>query len=140
MQKIIISGNVGTDAATRNVNAQRDVINFNVACNEKWTDAQGVQQSRTTWYNCAYFRPVGKTGIAQYIKKGGKVLITGTPSARSYTDKNGTVVASLDINVQEIELMGDAHGGQAQPNPALQQAQQNVAANQFAPQDDDLPF
>lgn len=160
MQKIIITGNVGKDAVARNINPQRDVINFTVACNEKWLDAQGVQQQRTTWYNCSYFRPVGKTAIANYLKKGVSVFIEGTPSAKVYVpQQGGEPVASLEINIQNIELMGasPAQGATAAPAqtatayqaPAQQQQgfhpmspTQGIPApqNQFAPQDDDLPF
>lgn len=158
MQKIIITGNVGKDAIARVINAQRDVINFTVACNEKWLDAQGVQQQKTTWYNCSYFRPTGKTGIAQYLKKGTPVFIEGLPSARCYTPtQGGEPVAALEINVSIVELMGAAQGGgqaapvPAQPQQAAPQYQQPQAqpatpmmnvGGAMAPMtvDDDLPF
>lgn len=160
MQKIQVTGNIGKDAVARNINPQRDVINFTVACNEKWIDAQGQQQQRTTWYNCSYFRPVGKTTIAQYLKKGVSVFIEGTPSAKVYQpQQGGDPVASLEINVQVLELMGSspaqgATSAPAQSAPAYQapapqqqgfQPSSPTAGipqvpNQFVPQDDDLPF
>jgi single-strand DNA-binding protein len=162
MQKIQITGNIGKDAVARPLqNGQRDVINFTVACNEKWLDAQGVQQQRTTWYNCSYFRPQGKTAIAQYLKKSVSVFIEGTPSAKVYTpQQGGEPVASLEINVQVLELMGSApsQSANAAPAQAAPQYQAPAPQQQAAPAyqqpatmnvggfpattaaDDDLPF
>jgi single-strand DNA-binding protein len=158
MQQLIITGSIGDDAVTRNVNQQRDVINFNVACNEKWRDAQGVEQSRTTWYNCSYFVQTGKTAIAAYLKKGTKVLVVGKPSARAYTNAKGETVGNLDVAVQSVELMGSAPTGQAQAAaqpqpvpqqqptqpqaPVYQQPTTMMVGGQAAPtnMDDDLPF
>ena len=159
MQKLFISGNVGSDATIAKVNDSTEVINFNVACNETWLDKQGQKQQRTTWYGCAYFRNTGKTAIAQYLKKGTNVLVVGVPNLHTYTDKNGAQQSQIKVTVAEVELMGSANGGQQQqpqqqqpqqPQQPVQQPQQHTyqqpthmnVGGQIAPTqaDDDLPF
>jgi single-strand DNA-binding protein len=143
MQKLIITGNLGADAVVRAVTESRDVINMNVAVTEKWKDAAGTPQQQTTWYNCSYFRPKGQTVVAQYLKKGGRVMIVGKPSAHVFTDKQGTTHAQIDVNVNELELLSGAGAADAlTPAAAPVQTATNTtpAVGPFAPQEDDLPF
>ena len=47
MIKLQVIGNLGRDCVTNNVNG-RTVMNFTVAHTERYRDAQGAQQERTT--------------------------------------------------------------------------------------------
>ena len=131
MIKLQVIGNIGKDATTNTV-GNKQVINFSVAHTEKWKDAQGQQQSKTTWVDCAYW--TDKTGLLPYLVKGTQVYVEGTAEARAY-ESNGSPAASLVLKVQNIQLLGSPNkqeGGQPQQ-----------AASQSAPAAggyDDLPF
>jgi single-strand DNA-binding protein len=149
MQKLIIAGNVGQDAVVRATQSGQSAISFTLACNEKWKDQQGQEQQKTTWYSCTIWKKPEQTSIANYIKKGVRVVIEGKPSVSIFTDQQGVSKASLDVRVNEINLMGGGEQSTAQPPQQPQQqntplAQSQAAApaptSQFNHQDDDLPF
>lgn len=144
MLKAQIIGHLGKDAAVNNANG-KSVINFSVAHTETWKDPQtGEKKSSTIWMNCSYFTE--KTGIAPYLKKGTLVYVEGKPNARAYT-ANGQNYASLELQVQNIQLLGGSNNDQNnQPQrPAQQQSMPKHPAgfepvNNVDTPSDDLPF
>lgn len=159
MIKLQVIGNLGRDCTTNNVNG-KTVMNFTVAHTERYRDAQGNQQERTIWVDCAYWSD--RTAVAPYLKKGTQVYVEGTPEVRTYTKNDGSTGASLSMRVQSVQLLGTKtetqggsygapaggqnYGGQ----PAGQQGygnQQGGFSNQSTPASpvmegpgDDLPF
>lgn len=159
MLKTQVLGNIGGDAEIRNVNNDSSVISFSVAHSEKWKDAQGNQQERTTWVKCSKWVKAGQTTLAQYLKKGTKVYVEGVPSASAWKNPNdGEAYSSLDLRVLFLELAGGAQTNQATPAQAASleqsrakaQADYNAKVAPAAPavptmapladDDDDLPF
>jgi single-strand DNA-binding protein len=80
---------------------------------ERWTDKQGAKQERTDWFRCTYWKPSDKVAIAQYLKKGTKVLVEGKASARAWQGQTGELNATLELNVANIEFLSSLQ--QAQP-------------------------
>jgi single-strand DNA-binding protein len=113
-------GNLGADATVRQLDGStRCAISFNVAVTEKWKNQRGEQQEKTSWVACTLWREADKTGIAQYLRKGQMVLVEGQPSARPYVTKENYPAASLDVTVQDVQLIGGAPGATAAaPAPA----------------------
>jgi single-strand DNA-binding protein len=158
MLKTIVFGNVGNDAEIRATQTGMSVISFSVAHSEKWKDAQGQVQERTTWVRCSLWRKPDACGVAQCIKKGTKVLVEGQPSASAWLGNDGTAQAALELRVTNLELGGGTAGNggsAAQSSPQPYQAQQTQQASAPRPQqtyqqtyasttpltdDDDLPF
>jgi single-strand DNA-binding protein len=147
MIKLQVIGNLGKDCVVNNVSG-KNVINFSVAHTEKFKTAQGVQQDKTIWVECAYWTE--RTAIAPYLKKGTMVYAEGQPDIRNYTTKEGTQGTSLTLRVSNIQLLGGKpeqggdNGGyqnqQQQPyNSAPQQQSNNMNPAMSEPLDD-LPF
>lgn len=116
MIKLQVIGNLGKDCTTNNVNG-KTVMNFNVAHTERFRDAQGNQQERTTWVECAYWSD--RTAVAPYLKKGTQVYVEGTPEVRTYAKNDGTTAASLSLRVLNVQLLGSRNensGGGYQGN------------------------
>jgi len=142
MIKLQVIGNLGRDCVTNNVNG-RTVMNFTVAHTERYKDAQGNQQDKTIWVDCAYWSD--RTAVAPYLKKGTQVYVEGTPEVRTYAKNDGTSGASLSLRVQSVQLLGtktENSGGSSfnAPPPAG-----NFGGNAPAPatvmdSGDDLPF
>ncbi|MBC6490214.1 single-stranded DNA-binding protein [Flavihumibacter stibioxidans] len=103
MIKLQVIGNLGRDCTTNNVNG-RTVMNFTVAHTERYRDAQGNQQERTIWVDCAYWSD--RTAVAPYLKKGTQVYVEGTPEVRTYAKNDGSTGASLSLRVQSVQLLG----------------------------------
>jgi single stranded DNA-binding protein len=102
MQKIIIAGQLGQDAQTREMQTGDSVaINFSVAVNEKRGDKE-----ITHWYACTLWRDKGKTNIAAYLKKGTGVIIEGTPEVEAWMNKEKAgAEARIKITVKELHFM-----------------------------------
>ena len=141
MIKLQVIGNLGRDCVTNNVNG-KTVMNFTVAHTERYKDAQGNQQDKTIWVDCAYWSD--RTAVAPYLKKGTQVYVEGTPEVRTYAKNDGTNGASLSLRVQSVQLLGtktENSGGSGYPAAAG-----GLGANTQAPAQvvdaagDDLPF
>jgi single-strand DNA-binding protein len=95
MYKIIFTGNVGKDAEVKEIKGYK-VINFSVAVK--------VSKEVIQWTECAIWRKLDQSvSIADYLKKGTKVLIEGEPSVEIYNEK-----AYLKTRVSNVELLGAA--------------------------------
>jgi single-strand DNA-binding protein len=143
MLRLQAIGNLGKDCITNTVNG-KTVMNFSIAHTEKSKDAQGAQKDKTTWVECAYWSE--KTGVAPYLKKGVLVYVEGTPELRTYTKNDGTNGTSLNLRVNNVQLLGSnpnkpengggddaAMGNYAQNRPV-------AAATEMESGTDDLPF
>lgn len=146
MLKMQIIGNLGKDCIVNNVNG-KSVINFTVAHTEKFKDSQGVNQERTTWVDCAWW--TDRTAISQYLSKGTKVWVDGTPEVRSFTRNDGTSGAVLAMRVRELQLVsargdgsnsGGGNTGAGYSNAPAQSTQQQPSAPADTDPGDDLPF
>lgn len=150
MIKMQVIGNLGKDCITNTVNG-KSVINFNVAHTEKFRNAQGVQQDKTIWVECAYW--TDRTAVAPYLKKGTQVYVEGSPEVRTYTKNDGTPGFSLTLRVASVQLLGsrgdaggsgegsDYGGGRNYQSAGAPAASSSgVAAGDMGDQADDLPF
>lgn len=136
-------GHIGQDCQTRTLEGGRVVTSFSVAYTENWKSQSGEKQERTTWFNCSYFTQ-STPGVADYLRKGSLVCVTGRISARAYLDARQQPAASLDLLISEIKLLSTPRREEQSsitplPNPdtVLGAAQTTQPA---ASADDDLPF
>lgn len=105
MQKLIVIGNLGTDAEVRQANG-KSFISFKVADTAKFTDNKGNTTESTTWISCAMTGDAD-TKVLPYLKKGTKVYVEGRPSYRLYSsEKQRCMLAGVDLHVTGIELCG----------------------------------
>lgn len=141
MIKLQIIGHLGRDASVNTVNG-KTVINFSVAHTESYKDAQGVKHDVTTWVNCSFW--VERTTLAPYLTKGTMVYVEGIPSANSYTNQHGRLMAELKLRAAAIKLLGskreNQQPGQYQPDPVGNPTHQIPEASEITEPIDDLPF
>jgi single-strand DNA-binding protein len=142
-------GHIGRDAETRTLQGGRVVTSFSVAHTESWKDSRGEKQERTTWVNCSYFT-ADHPAVSQYLMKGALICVTGKVSARAYLDARNEPAASLDLNVQDIRLLGSkkreeesnqnvpGYPGNVPPPPAKQPETFTTTPEPVS--GDDLPF
>jgi single-strand DNA-binding protein len=105
MIKLQIIGNVGRNAEIKEVNG-RKAISFTLASNKIYTDKEGVKQSKITWVSCTAWKEASQsTEVAKYITKGSKIFVEGYPEINMYKDKDGKMNASLNLQVDQIELI-----------------------------------
>lgn len=144
-QHTIIIGHLGQDCQTRTLDGGRVVTSFSVAFTESWKNQAGEKQERTTWFNCSYFTQQ-PPGVADYLRRGSLICVTGKVSARAYVGQNQQAAASLELNVDTIKLLSTPKREEQPatvplPNPdTVLRTDATPATTSPAVNGDDLPF
>jgi len=104
METICIAGRLGEDAKVKQFENNNAVINFAVAVN-------GIDKGErvSIWYGCSLWRKTDKTSIAEHLKKGTAVALSGRPSVEIWTDKQGLACGRIHVDVDNITLQGNAN-------------------------------
>lgn len=92
-------GNLGNDPKLLEFENGKKV-NFSLATNEYYYK-NDEKITETTWHNCIAWGKYAEI-IANNVKKGEEVIISGKLSNRSYEDKNGNKRYVTEINVIKI--------------------------------------
>jgi single-strand DNA-binding protein len=109
MIKLVVSGRVGQDAEVKNV-GDNTVCSFSVAHTEKVYGA--TPWEKTIWVTCSIW---GERGVklAPHIVKGTFVVVEGSGSVNSYTQKNGEPAAVIRCMVNSLEFGGKPTAGES---------------------------
>jgi single-strand DNA-binding protein len=112
-QRTIVVGHLGRDPEMRYTPTGVPVTSFSMATTRKWTNANGEQQEKTTWFRVTCWRKVAETA-AQYLQKGRLVLVEGEIDTSAWTDKEGNPRASLELTASAVRFLGGrGDGGEA---------------------------
>jgi single-strand DNA-binding protein len=123
MNKLIISGRLTRDAELRFIPSGTPVMSFSVANNTGFGEKQ-----KTHYFECSMFGKRAEGKLKDYMLKGQQVVVEGEISLNQYQKKDGTGGASLNVFVNNVELMGGNQKGGGQPSVPESK------------DDDDLPF
>ena len=116
VSKITLVGNLGRDPETSYTPSGLLRVQFTMAVSRRYRDQSGQQQENTNWFRVS---AVGKLAevmdnLSQqgYLKKGKQVFVEGRFEAREYQDREGTTRTSLDVQANEMQLLGSREGGE----------------------------
>ena len=152
--KVILVGNLTRDPELRYLPKGTAVARLGLAVNRKWTTDTGEQREEVTFVDIDAFGKQAET-IAQYMKKGGPMLVEGRLRLDSWDDKaTGQKRSRLGVVLEGFQFLGGANrpGGDVPPgSPAVagpRPAPSRPAPAQPAPDDapppmpeeDDVPF
>lgn len=95
------TGRLGKDAELKYIGAkQTPCAVFSIAC----TTGFG-QYEKTLWLEIQYWGQRAE-GIISYLKKGGRVAVTGELSNDAWVDQNGVKHTTLRLSANNIVLLG----------------------------------
>jgi len=119
---LLIEGRAGGDPELREYNG-KPVASFSLGCEHPWMKKDNKPE--TFWVKVSAW---GKTAefVSNYVRKGNRVRVQGTPRASAYIDKSGEAKASLDCRADSVEII-DWPKSLGKPEGKAQD-------------DDDLPF
>jgi single-strand DNA-binding protein len=128
MSDITTVGNVG-EPALKFTPQGKPVLEFSLAENHSKKNAQGGwDEDGTTWRRVTIWDKKAET-LAEVLKKGDRVIVTGSERLREYTAKDGTQGKSLEINARDIGIIPRAaQNGTQQPPAAAQGGWGNAPA------------
>jgi single-strand DNA-binding protein len=124
---MVLIGRLTKDAVVAQLKDERKVVNFTIAVNDYYkpkNSDKGV--SVTTFVNCAYW--ISPT-IAERLKKGNLVEITGRLAVNAYKDMQGEAKGSLYCHVDSIKVHQQVKADATKAKPVEKE-----------PAKDDLPF
>jgi single-strand DNA-binding protein len=100
MNIFAFTGNLGSNAEQRYTPSGDSIVSFNVAVKAGFGD-----KAVTTWVKCNLW---GKRGdsVLPYLNKGQLVGISGELANRKWQDKEGQDRYSLEVRVNELDLLG----------------------------------
>jgi single-strand DNA-binding protein len=134
-------GNLGADPDKKILPDGTVLVNFSIACSEKWKDkATGELKESTEWVRAVVFGRRAEV-IAEHFKKGNQIYVQGKMRTRSY-EKDGVKHYATEILVNEFQFCGQRSGGQNDERAGQQAAAYGHSAmpDPSMDFDDDIPF
>ena len=113
INKVIVSGNITSDAELRTTASGNPVCSFGVAVNDRRRNQNGEWEDYANFVDCQLFGRRAEA-IAQYLTKGTKVAVEGRLHYSSWEDKNGGGRRSkLEVYADELEFMSGRSSAQS---------------------------
>jgi single-strand DNA-binding protein len=111
-EQLTIVGNLGRDPEMKYTPSGKAVVNFSVAVNTRWTNGDGTNAERVTWYKVACWGKLAEV-TNEYLAKGRRVLVTASRiEAEAYIDKEGEPRAALRVTADAVKFL-DGKGEEA---------------------------
>jgi len=93
--------NVSQDATVKYTPSGQAVLNVSVANNTGFGDKQ-----KTNWLRVVLWGKRAEGSLAEYLKKGQAVFISGELNVNEYTKNDGTKGFQLEVNADILDLVG----------------------------------
>lgn len=107
--RVVLVGNLGGEPEMKYLPNGDPVTSFSIAVNRR-QKVNGEYRDETDWYRVSCYRKTAEIA-SQYLKKGQSVLIDGRLSIRRYTGNDGIERTSVDVNCDQLHLLGDRQDG-----------------------------
>ena len=126
MNKLAAIGNLTRDPELRSTPNGIPVCTFTIAVNGR------KQDEPATFFRVTAWRQLGEN-CNRYLAKGKKVFVSGPVSVSTYTAKDGSTKASLEVTAEDVEFLSPAGTG-------AENAQVDERAGFVKVEDEELPF
>lgn len=99
---MLVIGRITKDAVINMLKDERQVVNFSVAVNDYYKPKGAMEATKfTTFFNCSYWI---SSKIAERLRKGTLVEVSGRIFVTAYTDMDGNAKASLNCHANSIKI------------------------------------
>lgn len=133
-------GNVTKDATAKQVNGNKQVINFSIALNDGYKNAQGEWVDQTTYIECAFW---SKANVASYLTTGRLVELYGRIYADAYTNGAGEAKGVIRCTVNKLKFHNSkatAKNTVTSNGKGSKKKRNNPESAEITEPVDDLPF
>lgn len=121
VNKCTFIGRLGKEPESKQISNDFKVVNFSIACSEKWKDKSGEVKEVTEWINCQASNKIVEV-IEKYVKKGDLVYIEGKFKTREW-EKDGSKHYATYIQIERIEMLGSKQINQiSEDSPSYENA------------------
>ena len=126
MNCVMLIGNLVRDPESKTLTNGTNLCAFTIAVNGRGKDQEAQFFRVTAWRQLA-------ENCQRFLAKGRKVAVLGSISLNTYTKKDGTSGASLEVNADQVEFLSPKDAAE-QPKPPAE------GFIQVDDQDESLPF
>ncbi len=101
-----VVGNVTKDPEMRTTTSGKNVLSIGVATNERWREkATGEDKERTEFHNIVVWGDLAQQ-VAQKLKKGNRVFVSGRVQTRSWETQAGAKRTTTEIVAEQVLMLG----------------------------------
>lgn len=132
LNRATILGRLTRDPEVRTTTSGKNVTSFAVATAFVWKDQAGQPKEAVEYHNVVAWRRLGEI-VAQYMRKGSRVLVEGRLQTRSWEGQDGKKNYRTEIIADNV-IMLDSRGAQGQgqaSTPAATVPQEPVSTIQI---------
>ena len=129
----IVTGNLGRDAELKFMPNGNAILSFSVP-----DKVYSGGENKTQWVRVTAFGKQAER-LAEYLKKGSGVSVSGELSLNEFVKKDGTQSASLELKAYDIKLVG-GRSNQEQSEPVTPPQRQKTPTVSQDDLDGDIPF
>ena len=119
-------GRLGSDPEIRYTPSGAAVANMSIACSDDYKDKSGAKIEQTNWIRVVAFNKLAEI-IAQYVKKGDPIYISGKQVTRKWKNQTGEDQYTTEIVANQMQMLGGKEKTQESgfnQQPDQQQTQQ----------------
>lgn len=117
INSVTVGGNLTRDPELKFLPSGVAVCNFNVAVNEKYTDAQGQKKESVCFVEVVAWKKTAELA-AEYLKKGSPVVVEGKLSQDTWEDKEtGKKRSKTKVTASKVHFVGSK--GDKAPEPLV---------------------
>jgi len=103
LNKVILIGRLTQDPDSRSIPSGQNVTTIKIATNRVWKDPSGQRKEATEYHVVIAWGRLSDIA-AQYLKKGGLVMIEGRLQTRNWTDQSGVKKYITEIIAENLQL------------------------------------
>lgn len=107
LNKAMLLGRLGVDPELRHTQAGRQVAQFSLATNNRYTNAAGEKQDDVSWHRIVVWGKVADLA-AKYLHKGSRVYVEGRLQYRQWEDKEGTMRYTTEVVAEDLIFLDTA--------------------------------
>ncbi len=132
LNKVILIGNVGADPEVRTLENGTKVARVRLATTERVFNRQTQEAKEyTEWHTVILWR--GLADVAdRFVRKGSQIYVEGSLRSNEWTDSSGAKRVSVEINANEMKLLGRRQDGAGSASGASSGG--SMGGGQSAPQ------
>ncbi len=137
MNNVSLVGRLTKDIDLKYLNDGKAVGNGNLAVNRPFKNAAGEQEADFILFNVW-----GKQAenLAQYMKKGDRIGMTGRIQTRNFENKEGQRVYVTEVVAENVQFLQDKKEQQGQSTPTKQPQSNESQGKPISIDSDSLPF
>lgn len=99
---LTLVGNLTDDPELRFTSGGQAMVRFSIAVNRRWQNRQTQEwEEDTSFFNVTAWREMAEN-VANSLKKGTRVIVTGSLRQRSWETEDGQRRSTIDVNADEI--------------------------------------